>query len=131
MSALRSRVALAIATTLCLPVAAAPTIGSCPVFPANNILNTRIDKLPVHPDSAAFIKRIGANYSGSTYTGSTPKLVHLDLGTQASMTPMDTYYGIPSNVVNTVTTPSLWKRVLYVYNGIEPCLLYTSDAADE
>jgi hypothetical protein len=38
----------------------AQTIGSCPVFPADNILNTRIDQLPVHPSSSTWITTIGA-----------------------------------------------------------------------
>jgi hypothetical protein len=41
------------------PIAAAPTIGSCPVFPADNIWNTRVDTLPRHPSSDAYINTIG------------------------------------------------------------------------
>jgi hypothetical protein len=36
------------------------TAVSCPVFPANNIWNTPIDALPVHPNSAAYVNTIGA-----------------------------------------------------------------------
>jgi hypothetical protein len=43
-----------------LAAAAAPTINGCPVFPANNIWNARVDTLPVHPKSAAYITSIGA-----------------------------------------------------------------------
>ena len=39
---------------------AAPAIGGCPVFPANNYWNTRIDTLPVHASSAAWVNSIGA-----------------------------------------------------------------------
>ncbi len=35
-------------------------VGSCPMFPANNIWNIRIDTLPVHPRSDAYINAIGA-----------------------------------------------------------------------
>jgi hypothetical protein len=38
-----------------------PQIGGCPIFPANNIWNTPIDSLPVHPNSAAYINTIGAD----------------------------------------------------------------------
>ena len=38
-----------------------PTIGGCPLFPANNIWNTPVDNLPVDPHSAAYIQSIGAN----------------------------------------------------------------------
>lgn len=37
----------------------APTIGGCPVFPADNIWNTRIDTLPLHERSAEYIASMG------------------------------------------------------------------------
>lgn len=37
-----------------------PTISGCPVLPADNIWNTPVDKLPVHPDSAAYISTMGS-----------------------------------------------------------------------
>src|ERR1700674_111817 len=39
----------------------APTIGNCPVFPANNYWNTPVDNLPVHASSAAWVSSIGAS----------------------------------------------------------------------
>ena len=36
-------------------------IGKCPVFPADNIWNTRVDRFPVDPNSAAYISSIGAD----------------------------------------------------------------------
>jgi hypothetical protein len=36
-----------------------PTIGGCPVFPADNIWNRRIDALPVDPNSQAYVNTIG------------------------------------------------------------------------
>lgn len=39
--------------------AQAPTIGSCPVLPADDIWNTRVDQLPVSPSSAAWVTTIG------------------------------------------------------------------------
>lgn len=38
-------------------------IGGCALFPANSIFNARVDTLPVHPNSAAFVNSIGANTS--------------------------------------------------------------------
>jgi hypothetical protein len=38
-----------------------PQIGGCDVFPADHIWNTRVDALPVHPNSEAYIATIGAN----------------------------------------------------------------------
>jgi hypothetical protein len=40
---------------------AAPTLAGCPMFPADNIWNTRIDNLPVHSRSSDYINSIGAN----------------------------------------------------------------------
>jgi len=37
----------------------APTIAGCPIFPASNPWNQRVDKLPVAPSSAAMIRSIG------------------------------------------------------------------------
>lgn len=36
-----------------------PAIANCPMFPANNIWNARVDSLPVHPMSEAWIDSIG------------------------------------------------------------------------
>lgn len=43
-----------------IPAAINPSTGlPCPLFPADNIWNTRIDLLPVHPQSEAYIDAIG------------------------------------------------------------------------
>jgi len=60
-----------------------PTIGGCPVFPADNAWNQDISKLPVHPNSAAFIKSI--NQSDNHF-------LHADFGGKGE-------YGIPFNLV--------------------------------
>ena len=39
---------------------AGPTIGGCPVFPANNYWNTPVDGLPLHPSSTTWVNSIGA-----------------------------------------------------------------------
>src|SRR5579872_3451569 len=44
-----------------LVAAQTPTIGNCPVLPADNIWNTRIDQLPVHPSSSTWVTTIGAS----------------------------------------------------------------------
>src|ERR1700676_3616926 len=38
----------------------APTVGNCQVFASDNIWNTRIDQLPVHPSSSTWVNTIGA-----------------------------------------------------------------------
>lgn len=39
---------------------AAPTIEGCPTLPSDNIWNARVDTLPLHPNSAAYVNTIGA-----------------------------------------------------------------------
>jgi len=41
------------------PLAAAQALSGCSVFPADNVWNTRIDSLPVHPLSDDYVNRIG------------------------------------------------------------------------
>src|SRR6186997_1743587 len=40
---------------------AQPTIGGCPVLPADNIWNTPVDTLPVLPNSASVVATIGGS----------------------------------------------------------------------
>ncbi len=47
-----------------------PTVSGCPTLPADNIWNTRVDQLPVHPSSAAYLSTIGLNTSLRTDFGS-------------------------------------------------------------
>lgn len=37
-----------------------PSFDGCPVFPANSVWNTRIDQLPVNPNSGAYVSELGA-----------------------------------------------------------------------
>lgn len=57
-----------------------PSIAGCTIFPANNIWNTPINNLPVHPNSAAWVQTIGVDSP-----------VHPDFGSTG---------GIPYNVVS-------------------------------
>ena len=59
-----------------------PTIGGCPVFPADNVWNTRVDKMKVESHSNAYVAKIGAD-----------KPVHPDFGPIASN-------GIPINLIH-------------------------------
>lgn len=63
-----NRLCLAAATVAALLVAQAaavlaqgPTIAGCPVFPPDNVWNTRIDRLPIDPRSRDYVASIGAN----------------------------------------------------------------------
>lgn len=62
----------------------AATLGGCPMFPANNVWNTDISKLPVDKHSAAWLRSMNA---GSTY-------LHPDFGPSGGYP-----YGIPYNLV--------------------------------
>ena len=66
--ALRGSTTLALAigllSTSLAPASAqgtSPTIAGCPVFPADNIWNARVDQLPVHPRSKDYVTSIGPN----------------------------------------------------------------------
>lgn len=84
------------ATMLLMGTAAAPAsagakrpkVAGCPVFPASNVWNRRVDKLPVHPDSPRIKRRIGLNAP-----------LHPDFGSFSG-------YGIPWNVVRSTTPRS-------------------------
>jgi hypothetical protein len=65
------------------PVVSGPTLAGCPVFPADNAWNQRVDTLPVRADSRTFIASISA--SGKTN-------LHPDFGGGGA-------YGIPFMVV--------------------------------
>jgi hypothetical protein len=63
-----------------------PTLANCPMFPADNIWNTRVDSLPTHPMSDAWIDNIGR---GENF--------HMDFG---SGTWDGGPIGIPYNVIS-------------------------------
>jgi hypothetical protein len=83
--------AAATPTAAAAPTAAAPAgttvpgAPGCPMFPANNVWNTDVSKLPVDSHSAAWLRSMAA---GSTY-------LHPDFGPDQGGYP----YGIPFNVV--------------------------------
>jgi hypothetical protein len=62
-------------------VAASPHEGACPIFPASNPLNQEIAHAPVNPNSANYIRSIGASVD-----------LHADFGANPE-------YGIPYTVV--------------------------------
>ena len=43
------------------PSGDSPTIANCPMFPVNNIWNARVDSLPTHPMSGAWIEGVGSD----------------------------------------------------------------------
>jgi hypothetical protein len=79
--------------------APAPTIGGCPLFPATNPWNQRVDKLPVAANSAQVIASIGNDVG-----------VHADFGSGLWD---GSKIGIPYVVVHGKTTPK--SRVTFEY----------------
>ena len=81
---MRALFALVLSVALAVPaVAAAPApvkLAGCPIFPADNAWNQRVDQRPVAPDSARLIASIGADDN-----------LHPDFGVR---------YGIPYVVVD-------------------------------
>jgi hypothetical protein len=57
-----------------IPAGAAPTLAGCPVFPTNNVWNARVDNLPVHARSAAWVANVRAGGDGAT------RPFHMDFG---------------------------------------------------
>jgi len=93
--------AAALALTLTGAAAPAPTLGGCPVFPATNPWNVRVDKLPVAPDSATLVRSIGLDTA-----------VHADFGSGLWD---GSRIGIPYVVVRGKTMPK--SRVRFDYAG--------------
>ena len=76
-----------------------PTIANCPMFPANNFWNARVDSLPVHPQSDAWIDSIGRDEG-----------FHMDFGSgEWDGGPI----GIPYNVVAGSAVPKYEPEFYY------------------
>jgi hypothetical protein len=76
-------------------LAQAPTIGTCPTLPADNIWNTRIDQLPVHPSSSTWVTTIGTSLP-----------LHPDFGTPPNGIPFVTVSGTQTKYPATFTYQS-------------------------
>jgi hypothetical protein len=91
--------AAALTVTIAGAAPAAPRIGGCPVFPASNVWNRPVDRLPVAADSAALIRSIGLDAS-----------MHADFGSGLYD---GSRIGIPYVVVHGKSTPK--SRVRFDY----------------
>jgi hypothetical protein len=77
---------------------AGPTLANCPVFPANNIWNTPIDTLPIHPQSDAWVDSIGRG-----------KGFHMDFGSgNWEGAPIGIPYNIVSGTSETKYSPTFY-----------------------
>ena len=101
-----------LAASALFAAAQSPTIGGCPVQPADNIWNTRVDQLPVHPSSSTWVTTIGASsplhpdFGGGLYNGAPIGIPFVTVsGTQTKFPATFTYqsesdtgpYAIPLN----------------------------------
>ncbi len=76
-----------------------PTLANCPMFPANNYWNARVDSLPTHPMSDAWIDSIGRAES-----------FHMDFGSGEWDGGL---IGIPYNIVAGSTVPKYEAEFYY------------------
>lgn len=86
-----------------------PTLGGCPMFPADAIYNTRIDdttRFPAHAQSNAWVGLIGSS-----------RRFHADWGTNANPQQTADYYGIPYNLVDGTAATTLWPVVSFDGNS--------------
>ena len=66
------------------PGSTSPIIGGCEIFPSDNIWNSAVDDLPLHPNSANYIAAIGAEQG-----------LHADFGSGVWPPGSDSPIGIP------------------------------------
>jgi hypothetical protein len=109
-------------------------IGGCSIFPANNVWNTRIDNLPLHPRSADWINTIstagihsdfGAPYDGSNLFGQPINIV------AGSTTPKQNFtFDVPSEsdqvpypIPNNFLIENAGEPRLFIIDN-ETCKLY-------
>jgi len=81
------------------PIGNGPAIENCPMFPENNVWNTPIDSLPLHPLSDVWIESIGSADS-----------IHMDFG---SGTWDGGLIGIPFNIVAGSAVPTFEPGFYY------------------
>jgi hypothetical protein len=116
----------------------APTEGNCQVFPADNIWNTRIDQLPVHPSSTTWLATIGASsplhpdFGSGTYNGASIGIPFVTVpGTQTKYPASFTYqsesdagpYAIPLNAPIEGGSASTGDRHVIAVDT-DNCILY-------
>jgi hypothetical protein len=126
-----------------IAAAQAPTIGNCPVLPADNIWNTRIDQLPVHPSSATWVNTIGPSsplhpdFGSGTYNGEPIGIPYVTVsGTQTKYPATFTYqsesdpgpYAIPLNAPIEGGSASTGDRHVIAVDT-DNCILYEIFAA--
>jgi len=118
--------------------AQAPTVGNCTVLPVDNIWNTRIDQLPVHPSSSTWVNTIGPSsplhpdFGSGTYDGEPIGIPYVTVpGTQTKYPATFTYqsesdpgpYAIPLNAPIEGGSASTGDRHVIAVDT-DNCILY-------
>jgi len=118
--------------------AQAPTIGNCTVLPADDIWNTRIDQLPVHPSSSTWVNTIGPSsplhpdFGSGTYNGEPIGIPYVTVpGTQTKYPATFTYqsesdpgpYAVPLNAPIEGGSASTGDRHVIAVDT-DNCILY-------
>ncbi len=100
-SVTRAEMAVFLVKTFNLPIT---SVAGCSIFPADNVWNTRVDTLPVHPRSNAYINAIGStdsvhpDFGSSTWDGGPIGIPYTTVpGTQPLVTIHFTAYGDESD----------------------------------
>src|ERR1700681_2900200 len=121
-----------------LAAAQTPKVGNCTVFPADNIWNTRIDQLPVHPSSSTWVNTIGAasplhpDFGSGLYNGAPIGIPYVTVpGTQTQYPATFLYqsesdtgpYAIPLNAPVEGGSSSTGDRHV-ISAEVDHCLLY-------
>lgn len=75
-----------------------PTLADCPMFPADHVWNTRVDHLPVHASSNAYIQTIGAerhvhpDFGSGLWEGAPIGIPYTTVGAGQVRVPISFYY---------------------------------------
>ncbi len=116
----------------------AQTVGNCPVFPPNNVWNARVDKLPVHANSAAYVNAIGltspahADFGSGTWEGEPIGIPYVIVPGSQPKVPITFQYAgesdpgpypIPANAPIEGGSSSTGDRHVLVIDG-DNCILY-------
>jgi len=123
---------------LATAAAQTPKIGNCNVFPADNIWNTPIDQLPVHPSSSTWVSTIGPSsplhpdFGSGTYNGEPIGIPYITVpGTQTKFPASFTYqsesdpgpYAVPLNAPIEGGSASTGDRHV-ISIDVDNCILY-------
>ena len=115
-----------------------PTVANCTVFAADNIWNTRVDQLNVHPSSSTWVNTIGTSahlhpdFGSGLYNGAPIGIPYLEVpGTQTKYPATFTYqsesdpgpYAIPLNAPIEGGSSSTGDRHVIAVD-IDHCVLY-------